>query len=243
VKKWTRFGAPRREPLFAERKAPLLARIAGVAVVLVLGGVLAVWGVDLGKRIVGASHGEPSVQQQLAQAQSELDKVSAERDGLQAKGKPAAGAGAVSADAAALAAARQESARLAADIALLESVLPKVPAGAGLVIQGLQARMAAPGLLHYTILLGYGPKKGAPRQFTGSLRLAVSVSKDGKSSVLAFPLEKDAARYDISVQRNQRLDGTLELPAGVAASRIDISLVAGGKLVAKVSSAVKDLTP
>jgi hypothetical protein len=240
VKKWTSFGAPRREPLFAERKAPLLARIAGVAVVLVLGGVLAVWGVDLGKRIIGASHGEPSVQQQLAQAQAELDKITAERDGLQANGKPAAGA--VS-DAAALAAARQESARLAADIALLESVLPKVPAGAGLVIQGLQARMAAPGLLHYTILLGYGPKKGAPRQFTGSLRLAVSVSKDGKSSVLAFPLEKDAARYDISVQRNQRLDGTLELPAGVAASRIDISLVAGGKLVAKASSAVKDLTP
>jgi hypothetical protein len=240
VKKWTSFGAPRREPLFAERKAPLLARIAGVAVVLVLGGVLAVWGVDLGKRIIGASHGEPSVQQQLAQAQAELDKITAERDGLQANGKPAAGA--VS-DAAALAAARQESARLAADIALLESVLPKVPAGAGLVIQGLQARMAAPGLLHYTILLGYGPKKGAPRQFTGSLRLAVSVSKDGKSSVLAFPLEKDAARYDISVQRNQRLDGTLELPAGVAASRIDISLVAGGKLVAKASTAVKDLTP
>jgi hypothetical protein len=241
VKKWTSFGAPRREPLFAERKAPLLARIAGVAVVLVLGGVLAVWGVDLGKRIIGASHGEPSVQQQLAQAQSELDKITAERDGLQANGKPVAGA--VSADAAALAAARQESARLAADIALLESVLPNVPAGAGLVIQGLQARMAAPGLLHYTILLGYGPKKGAPRQFTGSLRLAVSVSRDGKSSVLAFPLEKDAARYDISMQRNQRLDGTLELPAGVAASRIDISLTAAGKVVAKASSAVKDLTP
>jgi hypothetical protein len=242
VKKWTRFGAPRREPLFAERKAPLLARIAGVAVVLALGGVLAVWGVDLGKRIIGASHGEPSVQQQLAQAQSELDKVSAERDGLQARGKPAA-AGTVSADAAALAAARQESARLAADIALLESVLPSVPAGAGLVIQGLQARMAAPGLLHYTILLGYGPKKGAPPRFTGRLRLAVSVNKDGKSSVLAFPLEKDAARYDISVQRNQRLDGTLELPDGVAASRIDISLTAAGKVVAKASSAVKDLTP
>jgi hypothetical protein len=241
VKKWTRFGAPRREPLFAERKAPLVARVAGVVVVLVLGGVLAVWGVDLGKRIIGASHGEPSVQQQLAQAQSELDKITAERDGLQANGKPAAGA--VSADAAALAAVRQESARLAADIALLESVLPSVPAGAGLVIQGLQARMAAPGLLHYTILLGYGPKKGAPRQFSGSLRLAVSVSKDGKSSVLAFPLEKDAARYDISVQRNQRLDGTLELPAGVAASRIDISLTAAGKVVAKASSAVKDLTP
>ncbi|MRV73212.1 hypothetical protein GJ700_15990 [Duganella sp. FT92W] len=93
-----------------ERRAPLVARVLGIAVVLVMGGVLVVWGVDLGKRIVGASHGQalPDVQQQLEDAQAEIARLTAERDALQAVLKaagvaPPAAAGAVSASAVAVA--------------------------------------------------------------------------------------------------------------------------------------------
>jgi hypothetical protein len=74
-----------------EKRAPLAARIAGIAVVLVLGGVLVVWGVDLGRRIVGASHGQglPDLQQQLDAAQAEIARLTAERDALQAALKAA----------------------------------------------------------------------------------------------------------------------------------------------------------
>lgn len=93
-----------------ERRAPLVARVLGIAVVLVMGGVLVVWGVDLGKRIVGASHGQalPDVQQQLDDAQAEIARLTAERDALQAALKaagiaPPAAAGAVPASAVAAA--------------------------------------------------------------------------------------------------------------------------------------------
>jgi len=68
-----------------------VVRILGIAVVLVLGGVLVVWGVDLGKRILGASHGQslPDVQQQLYEAQAEIARLTAERDALQAALKAA----------------------------------------------------------------------------------------------------------------------------------------------------------
>lgn len=77
--------------MLEERRAPLVARILGVAVVLVMGGVLLVWGVDLGQRILGASQGQslPDVQQQLDEAQAEIGRLTAERDALQAALKAA----------------------------------------------------------------------------------------------------------------------------------------------------------
>jgi hypothetical protein len=77
--------------ILEERRAPLVARVLGVAVVLVMGGVLLVWGVDLGQRIMGASQGQslPDVQQQLDEAQAEIGRLTAERDALQAALKAA----------------------------------------------------------------------------------------------------------------------------------------------------------
>jgi hypothetical protein len=74
-----------------QKRPPLVARILGIAVVLVLGGVLVVWGIDLGKRIMGASHGQslPDMQQQLDEAQAEIARLTAERDALQAALKAA----------------------------------------------------------------------------------------------------------------------------------------------------------
>jgi hypothetical protein len=80
--KWKGRGASAPETVLVEQKAPLLKRLAAIAVVLVLGGVLVVWGVDLGGRIFGASRGAPTAQQQLELVQAELVRVTAERDAL-----------------------------------------------------------------------------------------------------------------------------------------------------------------
>lgn len=82
AKKWQGRGAAAPETVLVEQKAPLFKRIAAVAIALVLGGALLVWGVDLGKRIFGASQGAPSAQQQLELVQAELVQVTAERDAL-----------------------------------------------------------------------------------------------------------------------------------------------------------------
>ncbi len=219
-----------------QARVPLLVRVFGLAAVLVAGGALAVWGVDLGKRVVGISKGEsgPTVARQLAAAELELARVSAERDELVEKLK----ATQVSAPTPAVPDA--ELAKLNADLALLEEALPAAKAGSGLVIRGMQARMAAPKLLHYTVLLQYGAKKKGPSAFNGRLKLAVAVIQDGKKAVLEYPKE-GAERYDLKVDRYQRVDGTLELPEGAKVVAVKVSLSEKGKVIADETTTVRSL--
>ena len=227
----------------AEVRAPLLARVLGLGAVLVMGGVLVVWGLDLGKRVMGVSSGEsgPAVAKQLAATQLDLARVTAERDALEQKLKAAeakgAAPGAASAASAAVAAdAAGELAMARADLALLESVLPPAAKGEGLVIRGLQARMVSSRQLHYTVLLAYGVKK-AHAEFDGRLKLEVTVKQGGKKSVLVFPQE-GAERYDIKVAHYQRVDGTLELPDGAQALTVKVTMSENGKVVASDATTV-----
>nr|WP_308612980.1 DUF6776 family protein [Massilia eburnea] len=217
----------------------MLARVIGLAAVLVAGGVLVVWGVDLGKRVVGVSQGEssPSLKKQLAATELELARMTAERDALAEKLKAAVPAAAAPAPGPA---SDAELAKLNADLALLEDILEPAPAGAGLLIAGMQARMASPKLLHYTVLLQYGAKKKGPPAFTGKLKLAVTVTQDGKKTVLEYPKE-GAERYELKVDRYQRVDGTLELPEGAKATAVKVSLSEKGKIVATEATTVRGL--
>jgi hypothetical protein len=215
-----------------QARAPLLARVLGLAAVLVAAGVLMVWGIDLGKRVIGVSQGEsgPAVARQLAAAELELARMTAERDALADQLKAAPAVAAPAADA--------ELAKLNADLALLEAVLPPAKAGSGLVIRGMQARMATPRLLHYTVLLQYGAKKQGPAAFSGSLKLAVTVEQDGKQAIREYP-QADAARYDMHIDRYQRVDGTLELPEGAKALAVAVSMTEKGKVVATETTPVR----
>ncbi len=217
-------------------RVPMLVRVLGLAAVLVAAGVLVMWGVDLGKRVVGVSQGEsgPAVSRQLAAAELELARMTDERDALAARLKAAEAAPAAGAPARPDA----ELARLHADLALLEEILPPAKAGSGLVIRGMQARMASPTLLHYTVLLQYGAKKKGPSAFSGRLKLAVSVTQDGKPSVLEYPKE-GAERYDLKVDRYQRVDGTLELPGGAKAVSVKVSMLEQGKVVVAETTMVR----
>ena len=217
-------------------RAPMLVRVLGLAALLVAGGVLVMWGVDLGKRVIGVSKGEsgPTVARQLAATELELARVSAERDELAAKLK------AIPAAAPAPAASDAELAKLTADLALLEEALPPAKAGSGLVIRGMQARMAAPKLLHYTVLLQYGAKKKGSSAFNGRLKLAVAVIQDGKKAVLEYPKE-GVERYDLKVERYQRVDGTLEVPEGAKVVAVKVSLSEKDKVIADETTTVRSL--
>jgi hypothetical protein len=217
-----------------QARVPMAARVLGLAAALVAAGVLVMWGVDLGKRVIGVSQGEsgPALSRQLAAAELELARMTDERDTLAARLKAAEAAPSVAA------APEAELAKLNADLALLEEVLPPAKAGSGLVIRGMQARMASPKLLHYTVLLQYGAKKKTPSVFAGRLKLAVTVTQDGKQAVLEYPKE-GAERYDLKVDRYQRVDGTLELPDGAMAVSVKVSMLEKGKVVVAEATAVR----
>lgn len=219
-----------------QARPPMLARVLGLAAVLVAAGVLVVWGVDLGQRVIGASKGEagPNVARQLAATELELARVTAERDALAEKLKASPAIAAPSAPGATDA----ELAKLNADLALLEEVLPAAKPGSGLLIRGMQARMASSRLLHYTVLLQYGAKKKGPAAWAGRLQLAVTVEQDGKQSVLEYP-KAGAERYDMTIEQYQRVDGTLELPEGAKAVSVAVRMTEKGKVVASQTTSLR----
>ncbi|MGB9992542.1 DUF6776 family protein [Massilia sp. SM-13] len=261
------------ETVLVEQKAPLLVRVLGLTVVLMLAGALLVWGWDLGTRLIGASS-KPAPAVVIEHTPSPVAGSAAASAAAEAAGTPAAGAAPSNAPAVAPAASGQgagsapaaavvpapapgasaspapatpsapadpgaaaENGRLAADLALLESILPPVKPGAGLLIRGLQARMASASQLHYTILLGYGPKKGQP-SFEGRLGIILQAKKDGKPLTLEFPTKEGAERYQLTVEDYQRIDGTLDLPAGVQATELKVTL-SGGKTSVSQTTPVK----
>ena len=132
--------------ILEERRAPLVARILGVAVVLVMGGVLLVWGVDLGQRIMGASQGQslPDVQQQLDEAQAEIGRLTAERDALQAALK-AAGVASPAPDAVVHGAAAPVSGAPAGAVPATAVPVAPVLAAPASAAASLAAAAAAPG--------------------------------------------------------------------------------------------------
>lgn len=219
-----------------QARPPMLARVLGLAAMLVAAGVLVVWGVDLGQRVIGASKGEagPNVARQLAATELELARVTAERDALAEKLKASPAIAAPSAPGATDA----ELAKLNADLALLEEVLPAAKPGSGLLIRGMQARMASSRLLHYTVLLQYGAKKKGPAAWAGRLQLAVTVEQDGKQSVLEYP-KAGAERYDMTIEQYQRVDGTLELPEGAKAVSVAVRMTEKGKVVASQTTSLR----
>ena len=230
---------PPTQPM-EQQPAPLALRVLGVLVMLVLAGLLAWWGVDLGRRLFGASHGELSVEQRLALAQADLTRITLERDQLLAAGDSKAAAGKQTAQTDdQIKSLEVENSKLVADLALAESLIPAEKPGTPLTIRGLQAELTAPDQLHYVLVLTRGEKKSKP-QFSGQLQLALTVQQDGKTMVLQFPEAPDDPQYKVVVQRYQRLDGVKPLPAGVTVSAVQVKLLENGQIVAQQSSTVKD---
>lgn len=230
--------AERKQP---DRRAPpvrpLAVRALGVLMTLALVGVLVVWGIDLGRRLLGASHGELSAEQQLAAAQADLTRLTLERDQLLAAsdGKSSANKQTESQ----IKAQQVENSKLAADLALVESLLPAEKPNAPLTIRAAEAEMLAPGQLHYVVLLARGANQTRP-QFSGRLQLALMVEQGGKNTLLELPQQPDDAAFQLTLDRYLRIDGVRELPPGATAKALHIRLLEQDKVVAQQSITVKD---
>ncbi|WP_295998637.1 DUF6776 family protein [Rugamonas sp.] len=237
--------AERKQPAGQVRQQrPLALRLLGVLVTLALLGLLLVWGIDLGRRLLGASHGELSVEQQLAAAQAELTRLTLERDQLlaAADGKSGADQHVESR----IKSQQLENSQLMADLALLDTLIPAEKPNTPLAIRGAQADLLTPTQLHYAIVLARGANKAKP-QFSGRLQLELMVEKDGKNSLLELPRQADDAAFQLIVQQTLRRGGEIELPPGATAKVLQVRVLEQGKVVAQtsvnVTAKATDATP
>jgi hypothetical protein len=204
-----------------------------VVIMLGLGGALALCIFNFGHSITGFN---PAVSKlQLTQLQEQLAQLGSERNRLSALANSAESRlnieiSAQQQLALQVKAVTAENNRLKEDLAFFESLLPAATGPEGITLRRLKAELVAPNQLHYQLLAMQGGK--GERPFAGTLQFAVSISRDGKNSVLLFPDAKapETGAFRLEFKHYQRADGWLVLPDGVHVKSVQARVLEQGKI-------------
>jgi hypothetical protein len=138
-----------------------------------------------------------------------------------------------------LKALEEDNARLKADLAFFESLLPAPSAERGVVIRSFKLQPDADETtLRYRLLV---QQSGRPdRDFVGAVALKVTLQSDGRSMVLELP---DAARPGtgparLSFRHYQRVEGSFPVPAGMTVRSVQVTITAGSETRAQQTFAM-----
>ncbi len=232
-KLWVRRMSISAPKMTIKRHLPWPLRAVFLAVVVGLGGAIAMWAYDLGRNFAGLN---PSgMKDQVATLSEQVRKLGAERDQLSSSANAAESQlnierSAQTQLAGQIKALETENAKLKEDLAFFESLLPTNIGVQGITIQRLKAEIIAPNQLRYRLLVIQG-EKGA-REFTGNLQLSVTVLQAGKSAIINFPEQNaaDLARYKLAFKYYQRVEGILTLPEGATIKAIQARVLDRGQM-------------
>ena len=124
----------------------------------------------------------------------------------------------------------EDNARLRADLAFFESLLPAPAAARGVVIRSFQLQPDIDeATLRYRLLV---QQSGRPdRDFVGTVVLKVSLQQDGRSTVLQLPdtAHPVAGPAPLSFRHYQRVEGSFSVPPGAAVRSVQVTISSGGE--------------
>jgi len=124
----------------------------------------------------------------------------------------------------------EDNARLRADLAFFESLLPAPAAARGVVIRSFQLQPDIDeATLRYRLLV---QQSGRPdRDFVGTVVLKVSLQQDGRSTVLQLPdaAHPAAGPAPLSFRHYQRVEGSFSVPLGAVVRSVQVTISSGGE--------------
>jgi len=215
---------------------PWPLRAVFIAIVLGLGGAVAMWTYDLGRTFSPFRHGP--TREQVAQMQAQLQDVTEQRDHLQATVNASDSQRNIER---ALQVQLQqqvqtleaENNKLQDDLAFYESLVP-TDGTKGVAIRRMQAGMSAPNQLSYHVLLMQGGK--GEQDFVGNYQVVLTLLQGGKSVMMTFPNKPAAAdQYRLAFKHYQRVDGVLAVPDGATVKSVLVKILEKGAVQAQDS--------
>lgn len=124
----------------------------------------------------------------------------------------------------------EDNARLRADLAFFETLLPAPAAARGVVIRSFQLQPDTDeATLRYRLLV---QQSGRPdRDFVGTVVLKVSLQHDGQLTVLQLPhaAHPAAGPAPLSFRHYQRVEGSFSVPVGAAVRSVQVTISSGGE--------------
>ena len=128
----------------------------------------------------------------------------------------------------------EDNARLRADLAFFESLLPAPAAARGVVIRSFQLQPDIDeATLRYRLLV---QQSGRPdRDFVGTVVLKVSLQQDGRPTVLQLPdtAHPVAGPAPLSFRHYQRVEGSFSVPVGAVVRSVQVTISSGGEMRAQ----------
>ncbi|HQR21534.1 MAG TPA: hypothetical protein PLE54_07015 [Burkholderiaceae bacterium] len=179
--------------------------------------------------------GRDAIVSELDATQAQLQRLVAERDRLAAESVQTENQLRVERAtregiAVQLKALEEDNARLKADLAFFESLLPAASAERGVVIRSFKLQPEPDeGMVRYRLLV---QQSGRPeRDFLGAVALKVSLQKDGRAMVLQLPdpALPEAGPAPLAFRHYQRLEGSFAVPPGMAVRSVQVTISAGGE--------------
>lgn len=223
-----------------KRHVPWPMRLASTALAVAVGAVAAFW---LWHYLFGhITANQKTEQQEIARLKEDLDKQSSERARLEGIVNSAGTQIKVEQTAADRLAVQiktleEENARLKSDIAYFESLLPASGgADSGVSIRRFEVSLEPAGnQVRYRALLMQGGRQ--EKEFTGSVQLVVTLVSAGRPGTWTWPDQASAEARErggrLVFKRYQRLEGTLDLPAGTSARSVQLRILEKGSVRAQ----------
>lgn len=225
-------------------RLPWTVRLTAALVVLALGaaGLVAVY---YAARNSAAPGNNDDSAGQLGEAREQLQRVTAERDGLaaqvvQAESQLKVERAMQQQVATQLRSLEEDNARLKGDLAFFESLLP-APGGTqrGVVIRSFKVQPDVDeNRMRYKLLV---QQSGRPdRDFVGTVALRVTLQKDGGESMIQLPgpAKADEAQAALAFRHYQRVEGSFTVPAGATVRSILVTITSGGETRAQQNFAM-----
>lgn len=123
-----------------------------------------------------------------------------------------------------------ENARLKADLAFFESLLPMPASSKGVVIRSFRVQAdGEPNSLRYRLLVQQSGKPA--RDFVGAVSLTVNLQQGGRPWVLQLPdpALPNAGPAPLSFRHYQRVEGSFTIPAGATVRSVLVRIQSDGE--------------
>jgi outer membrane murein-binding lipoprotein Lpp len=224
-----------------KRHLPWPLRAVFLAVVVGLGGAVAMWAYDLGRNNFSGLHPD-SMKEQVAQLSEQVKTLNAEREQYTSTANASESQMNIERSAQAQLATQvktlvAENAKLKEDLSFFESLLPTNVGAQGITIQRLKSDIVLPNQVHYQLLAIKGGNSGV--EFVGNLQLIVTVLQGGKSVTITFPEQNasatEQARYRLVFKYYQRVEGVVTLPEGSIIKAVQARVLERGQIRAQQS--------
>ncbi len=201
-----------------------------IALVIGLGGAIALWTYDLGRSF---TFGKKVSVERLDLLQKQVEELIEERDRLALTATTAESQQNI-----ALATRTQlaeqiktltaDNLKLKDDLAFFETLLPSATRQEGISIQRIKAEMVAPNQLRYRVLLMQGGKDA--RDFSGEAQFTLTLLQGGKSAMMVYPDPKagEPGKIKLLFKHYQRLEGLITLSEGATVKAIQVKVIDKG---------------